>query len=176
MLVFWQQGYEATSVDDLLKATGLARQSLYNTFGDKKELFITALEHYRKQQGSRMLELLTNAPSVKVGFARLFQHVIEESLGDKRCKGCLMVNTATELAPHDPTIRALVDAAEAHKEEVFTKALERAQATGELKPHHDPKALAQFLYNAILGLRVRARHKPKRETLEHVAQLTLSLL
>lgn len=176
MHVFWSQGYEATSIGDLAQATGLARQSMYNTFGDKHAFFLETLKLYQDLQGRKMLGVLTQSRSVKEGFRRLFETIVDEAVSEVGCRGCMMVNTVTELAAHDAEIRQFADAAEAAKEVVFAQAIRRGQEAGEISPEKDPEALAKFLYNAVLGLRVRSTRTPERAELEKIVELTLSVL
>ena len=176
MNVFWRQGFEATSVDDLIRATGLARQSMYNSFGDKRTFFLATLQRYLEVQGEKMLGVLSTAPTVKEGFQRLFEKLVEDAVSDSAYFGCMSVNTATELAPHDAEIRQLLNQAEADKEAVFADAIRRAQVSGEVSADKDPVKLARFLYNTVLGLRVRARRGPDRETLQDIVETALKVL
>ena len=176
MHVFWTQGYEATSVDDLVKATGLARQSMYNTFGDKHAFFLETLKLYQELQGQKMLGVLTTSRSVKAGFRQLFATIVDEAVSETGCRGCMMVNTVTELAAHDAEIKRFADVAEARKEVVFADAIRRGQENGEISLDKDADALAKFLYNAVLGLRVRATRSPERAGLEAIVEMTLGVL
>ena len=176
MHVFWAQGYEATSIEDLAQATGLARQSMYNTFGDKHAFFLETLKLYQKMQGQRMLGVLTTSSSVKEGFRRLFETIVDDAVSEIGCRGCMMVNTVTELAAHDAQIKRFADVAEAKKEDVFAEAIRRGQASGEISLEKDADALAKFLYNAVLGLRVRSTRTPEREGLETIVEMTLEVL
>ena len=175
MTVFWQRGYEATTLDDLTAAMKIKRQSLYNSFGDKHSLYLEALRYYRTSQGEGMLACL-NQPSVKEGFEKLFGLIITEAVADPECKGCMIVNAMTELAAADPVVGNLVDNAGAENEAVFAEAIRRGQARGEIPPDKDPQALAAFLYNTVLGLRVRARKTPARANLEPIVKMTLAAL
>ena len=176
MHVFWAQGYEATSIEDLAQATGLARQSMYNTFGDKHAFFLETLKLYQDMQGQRMLGVLTTSRSVKEGFRRLFETIVDDAVSEIGCRGCMMVNTVTELAAHDAQIKRFADVAEAKKEDVFAEAIRRGQASGEISLEKDADALAKFLYNAVLGLRVRSTRTPEREGLETIVEMTLEVL
>ncbi len=176
MEVFWAQGYEATSVDDLVKATGLVRQSIYNTFGNKHDFYLEALRHYQEFLGARMLGALKHAPNVREGFRRLFNQIVEDAVSDTTRRGCMMVNAATELASRDPTVCKVTAEAEAAKERFFAELIRDAQARGEVDSSKDPDALAKFLYNTVLGLRVRATRKPTREELTPIVEASLSLL
>ena len=176
MTVFWRQGFEATTVDDLTGAMKIKRQSLYNAFGDKHSLYMEALRHYRTLRGESMLACLTGDGHVKEGFGRLFRSIVNEAVADPECKGCMVVNAMTELAAVDPEVGRVVEAAEAENEAVFAEAIRRAQARGEIDTAKDPQALAAFLYNAVIGLRVRARKQPNKISLENVVEVTLAAL
>ena len=176
MQVFWARGYEATSVDDLLKATGLARQSMYNTFGNKHAFYLSALNHYQEMLGARMLSTFENAPNLKEAFRRLFHQVVDDAGSDSSRPGCMMVNAATERAARDPEVCKLTQDAEAAKERFFADLIREAQLKGEVSRTKDPEMLAKFLYNTVLGLRVRATRKPAREELEPIVTTALSLL
>ena len=176
MEVFWARGYEATSVEDLVNATGLVRQSMYNTFGNKHDFYIAALEHYQELLGARMLYALEQAPGVKEGFRRLFNQIVDDAVSDTTRRGCMMVNAATELASRDAAVLELTSKAEADKERVFAELIRQAQARGEIAREKNPEALAKFLYNTVLGLRVRATRKPTRAELEPIVEASLSLL
>lgn len=176
MCVFWAQGYEATSVDDLITATGLARQSMYSTFGNKHAFYLAALQHYQEMLGARMLGAMKGAQGVKEAFRRLFDQVVADAVSEGTRPGCMMVNAATELAARDPEVCRLTQEAEAAKERAFAELIREAQTQGEISLSKDPEMLAKFLYNAVLGLRVRATRKPSRAELEPIVEATLSLL
>ena len=176
MHTFWAQGYAATSVDDLVRATGLVRASLYHAFGNKHGLYMEALGHYQELLGARMLGALRGAPDVKQGFRRLFELVMDDAVSDTTRRGCMMVNAATELASRDPDVCRLTAEAEAAKERTFAELIRRGQAQGEISREKDPDALAKALYNTVLGLRVRATRKPTRAELEPIVAASLSLL
>ena len=103
MEVFWERGYHATSISDLVERLGVNRQSLYDTYGGKDELFLAALERYREIQTVPVRRLLERDGPVLEILREFFDNAVNAVLGDG-CKGCFMVNTATELAGHDPAV------------------------------------------------------------------------
>ena len=105
LAVFWRQGYQATSVQDLVGATGLNRGSLYGTFGDKHGLFLEAVEYYRTNVTAQRLARLEEPGPARDRIATFFKEVIEFSVGEGRLLGCLMTNAAIERAPHDRDTR-----------------------------------------------------------------------
>ena len=175
MQIFWLKGYEATSLDDLLAAMKIGRQSLYDTFGDKRTLFMEALERYRELTDAYLRGCLADAPSVKAAFQRLFMQVVDEPEAHQR-RGCLLINSAVELAPHDPETAQLVVAYQRASERLFRRGLELAQARGELPADRDPRALARFLVSALQGLRVMAKADPNKAALRDVVGVALGVL
>ena len=106
MQCFWAKGYQATSVRDLEAETGLTTPSLYNAFGDKRALFRRALQRYAENSARvRIARLEANLPP-KEAIREFIREIVEHSLNDKERRGCLIVNSALEIAPHDPDIGA----------------------------------------------------------------------
>lgn len=174
MQVFWQHGFEATSLDDLLAAMGIARQSLYDTFGDKRALFIAALKRYLERDDPTRTCMATS-PSVKRTIRELFDTIIDEDEARQR-RGCFAINSALALAPHDPEIAALSVKLQRALEEQFYRALEHARERGELSPAKDIRGLARFLVAALHGLRVAATIEPRSPALRDMARVALQAL
>ena len=175
MQVFWVKGYEATSLDDLLAAMKIGRQSLYDTFGDKRALFMEALGRYRELTDAYLRGCLADAPTVKAAFQRLFMQVVDEPEAHQR-RGCLLINSAVELAPHDPETAQIVVAHQRATERLFRRGLELAQERGELPADRDVRALARYLVSAIQGLRVMAKADPNKAALRDVVGVALGVL
>ena len=175
MLVFWQKGYEATFLDDLTRAMGINRPSLYNAFGDKHALYMEALGRYRALYGGKMLSALGHASTLKVGFERIFADLIEEST-ERCCRGCMIVNSTVEGCAISEEVAAFVEETDGASKRAFAVAIGNTQQKGELSSREDPEALATYLYSAIQGLQVRAKAGEDRESLEAIARLALSVL
>lgn len=174
-LVFWKHGFDGTSVDDLLAATGVARQSLYNTFGDKRALFLRCLHHYQDHGMAGLREHFATHRPVTVAFEKLFEDSLCESDQRKRM-GCLMINTAMELAPESVEVADLVARNQRTFEEIFVSALEAGQERGELASDLDCRAVGRFLVGAFFGLKVLAKSDPTSPALSDVARLSLRCL
>jgi TetR/AcrR family transcriptional repressor of nem operon len=174
--VFWRQGYQATSVQDLVAATGLNRGSLYDTFGDKHGLFLEVVEYYRSHVTARRLAKLEEPGPAREKIATFFKEVIEFSVGEGRLLGCLMTNSAIELAPHDRDTRLAVAANMGAMEAAFRRVLTRARRNGELAAEKSPTDLARFLTATANGLRVMAKVSPDRATLRSVVRIALESL
>ena len=176
LAVFWRQGYQATSVQDLVEATGVNRGSLYDTFGDKHGLFLEVVAYYRRQVTARRLALLEGPGGVRERLARFFDEVIEFSVGEGRLLGCLMTNAAVELAPHDRDTALAVAANMSAMEKTFRRLLTAAQKEGDLAPEKSPRDLARFLTATANGLRVMAKVSPERAALKSVVRIALQAL
>lgn len=176
LAVFWRQGYQATSVQDLVEATGLNRGSLYDTFGDKHGLFLEVVEYYRTRVSARRLEKLEEPGPLREKITTFFDEVIAFSVGEGRLLGCLMTNSAIELAPHDRDVRLAVAANMGAMEAAFRRALTVARENGELAAEKSPTDLARFLTATANGLRVMAKVTPERAVLRSVARIALQAL
>jgi TetR/AcrR family transcriptional repressor of nem operon len=176
MEVFWSHGYEAASINTLVKHMGINRQSLYDTFGDKHKLYLQAIDLYRKVEGRKMFELLERPGQVKKTLRRLFQSVVEESLCDQARRGCFIGNAMSELAGRCPETAAKACGEMAAVEEALYRALLRGRKNGEIKKGKDLRAVARFLYSSLQGLQLMAKATQDRKTLEDVVKVTLSAL
>jgi TetR/AcrR family transcriptional repressor of nem operon len=176
MDLFWRRGYGATSVQDLLEEMGIGRGSMYGTFGDKRELFLAALDRFEASRVSRANEILAGPSSSIEGIRRLFETTIEGLLSYEPRRGCLLANTAVELAPHDAEVAARISRYVGRTEEALEKALVRGRAEGEIAADKDPRALARFLVNTLHGVRVLARAGVDRRVLDDSVQTALEAL
>jgi TetR/AcrR family transcriptional repressor of nem operon len=174
MEFFWSRGYEAASVNDLVKHMGVNRQSLYDTFGDKRSLYLEALDLYREVEERKLFGLLERPGSVKKALRRLFQSVVEESLCDQARRGCFIGNATSELAGRCPETAAKACRNMAAVEEALYRALLRGKMNGEIKNGRDLRATARFLYSNLQGLQLVAKATRDRKTLEDIVKVTLS--
>jgi len=173
---FWRDGYEATSVRDLASRMGITGTSLYNAFGDKRSLFRQALQRYAERSTRERIARLESALPPKEAVRAFVEEIVERSLDDRDRRGCLLVNSALEIAPHDPELGAEIATRLGEIEGFLHRALIAAQADGSVPPDRDPADLARLLLGVILGVRVLARSKPQRELLEGTVRPALALL
>jgi len=176
MEVFWSRGYEAASVNDLVRHMGINRQSLYDTFGDKHALYLQALDRYREVEGRRMFEILDRPGSVKKALRQLFQGVVEGSFCGGQRRGCFVGNAMSELAGRCKATAAKTCSNMAAAEEALYRALLRGKKAGEIEGGRDFRAVARFLYSSLQGLQLMAKATRDRKTLEDVVKVTLSVL
>ncbi|KAF2329987.1 MAG: TetR/AcrR family transcriptional regulator [Flavobacterium nitrogenifigens] len=155
--IFWHKGYNGTSAQDLVNHLGLSRSSLYDTFGDKQKLFVKSLKRYQKQNLDSLNELFENAENIKTALTEIFKQAVIESLQDRITKGCFMVNSAVELAMHDPEIAKIVHDNQKVVEDIFCNAVKKGQDLGQISDKQDARSLARFIFNNYSGIRVLAR-------------------
>lgn len=176
--VFWHQGYEATSVQDLVDATGLSRASLYNTFGSKHALYLEALQRYRAQRRAALLRTLAlDTPvsdSCASGAVRaLLERVADEAAACPNEGSCLLTNAATERAASDAEAADAVRSGFAELEDALARTLQHGQERGDIQTHARPQAQARFLVTTIQGMRVLAKTCPSRSALQDVVETAL---
>ena len=176
MELFSSRGYSETSMDDLVKATGVSRYGLYGTFGNKRELFEQALETYADRMGRKsFLRLLEPDASLK-HIRRIFDERIELMSSEGKPSGCLLSHTALELAPHDREIKDVLQRFIRRMAKTFSIGLETAQARGEVRESLDVRAAGDFLTGALFGLAVLASSGLPRDTLDNFVENTISSL
>jgi TetR/AcrR family transcriptional regulator, transcriptional repressor for nem operon len=173
---FWGHGYAASSVRDLADAMGIGGASLYNAFSDKRSLFVRALKRYLDRTLRERVARLERSLPPKQAIRAFFDEIVEHSLRDGERRGCLLVNSALEVAPHDRELGAEIAARLDELEAFFRRALLAAQAEGTVPATRNPQDLARLLLGVHLGLRVLARARPRRALLEGIVRPALALL
>ncbi len=176
MECFWRRGYEATSLRDLTSSMGLTAPSLYNAFGGKQELFTRALERYLDRTTRDRLRRLEQSLGPKAALHRFFAEIIEHSISDRQRKGCFLINSALEIAPHDAECRAVITEQFNDIEAFFRRCILKAQADDTVSSDVDAGDTARLLLGVLLGVRVLARTKPERAMMEGVVRPALALL
>lgn len=176
MNLFWCRGYEATSVQDLVDGLGINRASLYDSFGDKYALYRKALDHYRQTNQARLCTLLDSNQSAIEVLQTLFDSTIQATVDDPNHKGCFIVNSAIELASHDPEVAQVVADNQRVFENSLTGIIERGQSEGSVTTAHAASDLARFVYNTINGLKVLGKVQPDRPALEGVVRVAMGSL
>lgn len=175
MDVFWRKGFEATSLADLLEATGLSKSSLYATFGGKRELFITAFDAYRAERAQELQHILALG-SARDAIEQFFRKIVTDAGNGNSSRGCMSINQAVEMAPYDTDIRRRVLDDFALAEEMFTNAVERGQAEGSVKSARPARSLARLLVLGFPGLQVMTRAGSDSAQLDETLNLLLSIL
>ena len=175
--LFWRRGYEATSLADLVDHLGIGKASLYATFGSKHELYLRALERYERTGLSVIVQELSQpGPALPAVRALVRRYAAEAADDALRPAGCLITNTAAELAPHDPAAARHVERNWDHLETLVHSTLVRAQSQGELPAGRDPLALARMLLVLMQGLRVVGKASADPARVRDAAEQALTLL
>jgi TetR/AcrR family transcriptional repressor of nem operon len=173
---FWERGYEATSTRELASKMGLTGASLYNAFGDKRTLYRKALNHYIETTFADRVRRLEGRLPPREAISAFFSEIIERSLDDRQRKGCMLVNSALEMAPHDPELRKVVTRVLGSIEAFFRRCAEAGQRDGTITTSQSAADLGRLLFGVHVGLRVVARTRPERALLEGMVRPALALL
>lgn len=154
--LFWSEGFAATSMDDITRATGIGRQSLYNTFGSKEQLFEAALKKYRDREFGRLVSALEINGSLRIRLTHFFDVVLEILM---RCdgRGCLLANTITELGQVGAGAKTVVEANAKAVKGRLRSVIREAQRRGEIALQPSAEAQGAYLFNNVLGLSAMAR-------------------
>src|SRR6202521_4336370 len=168
--VFWKRGYAATSLDDLVAATGMNRPSLYAAFGDKRDIYLKTLARYREQSRAIGVEILADDPPLRIFLKRFYEAAIDlYRAGGAEARGCYSISTAPAQATTDPAVRAFlaasIDGTAAFLCGLITKARER----GEVLSSAEPEALAQLATATLHTIAVRSRVGVSRKQLGALA-------
>ncbi len=168
---FWDAGYSATSLDDLSAATGMNRPSLYGAFGDKRELYLKAIEGYRERARAAMREALPYDGSLREALSALYDRAISLYLsGEHGARGCLLVSTAATESVMDPEIRRAARTALEEIDEAFAARFRHAREHGDLPRSADPALLGKLASGILHTLSIRARTGAPRAMLEAIAE------
>lgn len=174
--VFWLRGYTATSIKNLVSATGLQPGSLYAAFGDKRGIFLAALDAYFDMLKTCLLGVLHNDKAPLLRLRAFFEQLVQESYEDTDRKGCLLINTLSEIPVQDEEINARLQQMFAEVERELKQVLLEAQCGGELSSDQDPETLAKYLLTGIFGLRLFNKMHPDRENLQTIVDQLLSAI
>lgn len=174
MKLFWEQGYEKTSMNDLVEHMGIHRRSLYDTFGDKHTLFLRAVDYYQELIKREIQIKMAHTKTLKQAIQLVFESVIEGYNDSPR--GCLMVNSATEMALYDKEVEERVEKAFMEAEEMLIDIVRKGQETGEFSCDYKPEILGEILQNSLLGIRVLLRTTESKEKMYRIADFFVNLL
>ncbi|GGG43145.1 TetR family transcriptional regulator [Chelatococcus composti] len=173
MMLFWDRGYEATSMDDLAEVMGLSPSSVYACFGNKEKLYEAALDRYLEGPGSYVARILAEDIPVRTAFERLFEAAARELTREGRPAGCMVATAATHCSPAASSVRAALAEMRADHVEQFEARIRRGIAAGELPAETDAAALARFLATVLQGLTVQARDGASRAELQAIGRLAM---
>lgn len=172
MDLFWRRGYEATSVQDLVEHTGVGRRSMYDTFGDKHSLYLRALDRYLTlaEDGFREKAAADGLSAIR----SLFSLLLESPADDFR--GCLFVNSSTELGPSDDAVAERLAQHSAVARETLAGMIRQGQRDGSVTDRIDVETATAVAFNAWVGVRVQVRARTPRDQIIHDVEKLLALL
>ncbi len=175
MLLFWRQGYTATSLAQLLESMGIGRSSFYAAFGDKRSLFIEALSLFSQRTNTIFRQVSAEKEPV-LAIKQFFEQTLFDVPERRMRRGCMMVNTVVELNQVDQGLSELAGEKLAEIEAEFEDFFRVSVLSGNFSTRQDPRQLAQFMMTINQGLRVASRKNTDKKQLEEILQTTLSLL
>lgn len=173
---FWAVGYEATSLQDLLKTMNLSRSSLYQAFGNKHKLFVRCLDHYQQSMVNQLSEQLVNSDTVKQFISNFLEGVIAEATNTSSRMGCMLVNTANELSQRDTEIAKAVADGTGNVAKLFQQAIELGKQQKEISTETSTEDLVSYLIASISGLRTMIKAGAEIGTLKPVTGLIIKTL
>ncbi len=176
MRLFWRKGYAATSVEDLIETLHLSRSSLYDTFGDKRTLFLEALKLYSERVISATARTLNESPSPMAGIQTVFDELIAGAGSETGALGCFIVNSVAELVPYDPDVTEIATTYTDSLQRLLTKVLTEARSQNMVTKKETPEQLAAYVFNMIQGMRVLIKSGATREQVQAISDITLKSL
>ncbi|MBB6730196.1 TetR/AcrR family transcriptional regulator [Cohnella zeiphila] len=176
MEVFWKNGYEACSTDDLCKGTGLGRGSLYNAFGSKHELYEQALLRYHRAGIDAQIDILRRPGRLRERLRALLEWAIREDFSDAGRRGCLIINAAMERAQKDPAVERIFKQHVDRLGQALSEAIEEGRNAGEVPSGRRTSELAALFLSSYYGLRVLNAAAQNRGMADQVAEGVLNVL
>ena len=174
MRLFWEQGYEKTSMTNLVEHMGIHRRSLYDTFGDKHSLFLKAMDRYGDKINAVLAGGVKRSKTATEALQFIFGYMIRGE--EDSPSGCLMVNTAVELAARDADVNTKSTETITAAEQLLKELILWGQRDGEITSDYNAGELAEYLHNVSIGLRVMARTSIDKEKLHHIANISLKMI
>lgn len=174
--IFKQKGYNGTSIDDILNATGLSRSSLYDSFHDKHNLYLQSLEHYKVSNDEKLETIDQKNLDGFQKIESLFKGVVNHLVEHPNDNGCLLVNAAAEMSKQCYKTSQVLCNNKDEVEDLLTGWLTDAKEHNVLKLSKPPKVYGQFLYNTLCGLRVMSQSGASKAELNNIVRVALDSL
>ena len=172
---FWQAGYDATSLDDLVGATGMNRPSLYAAFGDKRAIYLKTLDYYMEEGQALARAALADDPPLREFLTRFYDKALDLYFGDGP-RGCYTVGTAAAVAAVDADVRKFLAARIRNADDFLRRQIEKGKERGEIARDADPAALAYLATATLHTLAVRSRAGLPRKELEALAKAAIGVI
>jgi len=169
--LFHEKGYNATSMQDLVDATGLNRSSIYNSFGNKKELYQESLRVYRATARKSIQKVLIHSTDPKESIRKIFA-----TSPDIKINGCFISNCTTEMANQDVEIKSFLVNNLEHMQELFEELIVKGQSEGTINTYKSAKAYAMYLFTSLQGIRITGILLSEQRDYESIVDTILSVL
>jgi len=173
---FWLKGYNGTSMQDLVDATGLNRSSIYNSFGSKMELYQESLKQYQSESGTIFEKAKKQERTAIETIGLIFVYVLEDILGDQERKGCMLINCHTEMGNQDVQLKALFSANQERLVTIFEDLVKQGQEDGSIRKTEKSDLLAYYLVNAFQGFRITGMNTTEPKVLKSIIQNILKTI
>lgn len=175
VLVFWDKGYDGSSIEDLTHAMGINRPSLYATFGNKRDLFMQAIDRYAATHGNRTFSAFRLEPDNRKAIERFFDVSIDCALAEDTPRGCLINTVATEAAENNAELRDKLARMFTQTDAAIARRL-ASNHDADASPIHDPEGLARMAHSVTHSIMTRARAGASRAELSHIADAFIAVL
>jgi TetR/AcrR family transcriptional regulator, transcriptional repressor for nem operon len=174
--LFRSKGFNGSSMQEIVECTGLSRSSIYDTFGDKRELFIRSLKKYKDEITGNLIKLVAESTDIKATLKEILTFCVEMSLSKNTENNCIITNTTLEMAGFDSDIAGIVHNNMLELEQALAGTIRRHQALNLVADRHTPETLAKFIFTSISGIRVAGRSGADRASLEAVIGVVLGVM
>ena len=176
MRLFWRKGYAGTSIEDLTRTLNLSRSSLYDTFGDKRTLFLEALKFYSERVLAATTQTLNESSSPIAGIQKVFDDLVASIGSETGALGCFMVNSVAELVPYDPDVTEIATTYSESIQKLFAAVLTQAKSQNILTEKQTPQQLAAYVFNAVQGIRILIKSGATKKQVQSISAITLQSL
>ena len=167
MNVFWEKGYNGASIQDLVEEMNINRSSMYDTFGEKHNLYKEALQAYKSKYGINSRYLKNKSPLE--GIRLLIDDYVNSIVQDKHNKGCFILNSTAESSCHDGDVKAFLQTNLEEFGEMLVELLSNSQGAKEISSARSPEELSDFVIAALQGMRMMGRVTNDAEKLRRIA-------
>ena len=175
MQTFWREGYSGASMSVLLKDMGISRQSLYDTYGDKRTLFLKTLKLYISRDVDQVVSILSGPPPVRPQILQIIAHFKTMSSSDEP-RGCFIVNSLTNMKDDDPELASILNDAIESIRNAMEKAFASAIQRGEMESHQSSSELANGLLNSLIGLAATSKANSMSLNTEHTVSFISNMM
>lgn len=174
--LFWDKGFNGTSMQDLVDATGLNRSSLYNSFGNKKALYELVLKQYQEEGKNLFEDAISRTKNPFEGIQFIFQNLLKVIMKDVEGKGCFTMNCTTELSRADVAIRTFLTSSQDYSISIFKTLVTEGQEQGIINKNDTPDNYAYYLFSAFQGLRMTGMLTREQQKLKKIVSNILKTL